>query len=327
MPASTSTSYTDAPTSSVPPDDSYYIDADGNPVDPNSPPARREAAPADPTKVLVSFYGAGQIPFGGFGNVHLAAINSALGGTLNSTQVNGVGVPYLDWQMDQALHDLLANLDTNNDLIITPAEIAAKTVNVIGYSWGAVEAANFTRMLSALNPHLLGIRQNTGTPKYPHLTTLGGYNLEAAVPIDNLVTIDPILNAVFGLSGLIKTTDGPLANVINFKNYYETKGGTATVEEFSAPAGGIDLGPDPNFTLGTFFSAGLSGDVLHDHSENPSPSNQINVNTQLANFNIYIPYRNSDGTVIYGRLKGSQVQHDAIPFYVQQMVIDAINNS
>jgi hypothetical protein len=47
---------------------------------------------------------------------------------------------------------------------------------------------------------------------------------------------------------------------------------------------------------------------------------------QLANFTIFAAYKNN-GAIIYGRLKGSQVQHDGMPFYVQQMVIDAIDNS
>jgi hypothetical protein len=333
MPASTSSSYTDAPTSSTPPDSSYYIDNDGNLVDPSTPNAIAAPAvtPAAPTKVLVSFYGAGQIPFGGFGNIHLAAISEAAGGTLNSTtavnQTTGAtyGVPYLDWQMGFALNDLLANLDSNSDKIITPAEIAAKNISVLGYSWGAVEAANFTRLLSAPNPHLQGFRTNTGTPKYPHMTTVGGYNLEAAVPITDLITIDPVLHAVGGLSGVIKWTDGPLGNVQNFINYYESRGGTATTTQFADANGQVNLGPDTNYTIGNFFSAGIHGDLLGSHAQNTT---QTNVNTAYANLNVYIYYKqDGTGTPIYGRFKGSQVQHDIMPFFLQQTVINLLANS
>ncbi len=326
MPASTSTDYTDAPNYSTPPDRSYYIDADGNQVDPNGPMAAPSSSPDVRTKLLVSFYGAGQIPFGGFGNIHLAAISSKLGGTLNSTKnANGIGVPYLDWQMDPALHDLLVALDTNGDNVITSTEIATKNISVLGYSWGAVEATNLTRLLSTANPHLQGTRSMTGTPKNPSFSFVGGFNLQAVVPLTALVTIDPVLHAVFGLSGLIKSTEGPLGNVQNFTNYYELRGGTATTQQFVDSGGRVNLGADTSFTIGNAFSALIHGDALNSHAQNTTP---INVNTAFANLNLYVLYKvDGTGTPIYGRFKGSQVQHDIMPFYLQNTVITLIGNT
>jgi hypothetical protein len=312
MPASTSDDYQDASGGSVPPDDSYDVDYDGNLADEDS--IISPDTTSDASHILVAFYGAGST--GAFGNIHFANSVAKLGGTLRSDKT-----PYRDWDSYGALQDLLPALDTNGDHIITSAEIATKNIAVMGYSWGCIEATNFTRVLSAPNAHLQGIRFTSGSPKNPTVTYSGGYNLQAAVPIKILLTIDPVTNA-FGLSGLIKSTDGPKANVVNFTNYYETRGGTTAVERFSSMTGGIDLGADPNLTLGNFFSAAITGSMLNSAAQ---ATTQTVVTTALANSTLYISYQNDGAEIIYGRLKGSQVQHDAMPFFLQTTAVNVVS--
>jgi hypothetical protein len=144
------------------------------------------------------------------------------------------------------------------------------------------------------------------------------------VSIKTLETIDPVLHAVFDLSGLIKSTSGPLENVVTFQNYYEKRGGGTMVEQFLGGPNGIDEGPDYNFEIGNFFSGGIMGDSIASQAQSTA---EINVTSTFANLYTYTPYEmDAEGDVIYGRLKGSQVQHDSMPFYLQQMVINDLTN-
>jgi hypothetical protein len=304
MPSSTPESYTDAPNGAPLPGD--YIDPpDGEPINPS-------VTPATTITDLVAFYGAGDT--GAFGNTKFANIVHYLGGTQRTDQL-----PYRDFQQEQAVQDTLALIDTNHDRVITPAEIGAVKLEVLGYSWGAVAAATFTRAFAKADLNAGGTL-NTG-PKFRNFYT-GGWNLEAPVPIKILVTIDPVLHALAGLSGLIRSTLGPESNVLKFRNYYQHRGGGTSFGVYTQP-------PFPAQTGTVTIPNGFSGLIQGDRLNSQSPDTvHTQVDMAFANMQLYTLYESGpDGEPLYAQLKGSQVQHDTMPLYLFGQVVSDITNA
>jgi hypothetical protein len=305
VPASTADNYTDAPNSAPLPND-YIEPPDDAPVNPSA------VSTTTPLTDLVAFYGAGSTT--AFGNTKFAYIVRRLGGTQRPD-----ALPYRDFQDEQALKDTLALLDANGDHIVTQAEIDVVNVEVLGYSWGALAAANLTRDLSHANPHAGGLLEGNGNF---NITYIGGWDLQAPVPIKILVTIDPVLHAFAGLSGLIRSTQGPESNVLTFKNYYQQRGGGTSFDYYSQPPFFIYQGTEP---IPFGFSAFIGGDALNSQA---SHTDQIRVDTFWANNQRYNLYKaGPDEEPLYALMKGSQVQHDTMPLYLLWQVIDDFTNA
>jgi hypothetical protein len=140
-----------------------------------------------PRKYVVGFYGLGGASFG---NAWLAQTVTDVGGAEDATTRL-----YQQDQGQAAVTDYFAFVDVNGDHVLTADEINNVTVDVIGYSFGGVQASEFTRALTA-----------TGR------RGLYGYRLGDTMPVHMLVTID-----------------GPLRNVAYFYSYYQTNPGSSTI--------------------------------------------------------------------------------------------------
>ena len=105
-------------------------------------------------------------------------------------------------------------------------EIDATTLRVVGFSFGGVQAADFTRSLTKVSRPTLG------------------YKLAKPIPVRTLVTLDPVNTTS------LKHTDGPVSNVQNYFNYYELNPGRTSIEllnRFSRqPVGSVALGDSLN---------------------------------------------------------------------------------
>ena len=176
-------------------------------------------------------------------------------------------------------------------------------------------------MLATPNPHLGGTRVYTPGDPYTGGGTnswIGGVNLEAPVPFQILDTIDPVLHAVYGLSGLARSTQGVRNNVVSYNNYYEQKGGTSDPDlNFE---GIDDLGPAP-YIEGNWFSRGVHGDWIPSSAQNGT-LREFQVDTSYAGLYESALY-DPDGAAYAGEyavLAGNQVNHDTMPLYCTTLV-------
>jgi len=242
------------------------------------------------TGYLFAFYGSALGgPVGvGFGNQWLRNLaNDA--GTATGSQVNilpeETGGP-------TALADLLKDLDTNHDHIISPKEIRAATVRVLGYSLGGIVATNFTRSLDAAGQRV------------------DGYRLDAAIPVETLVTIDPVNYPI--TFPPLQHTDGPESNVRNFYNYYETgkSGGKSTLALYNHATGKSEGSVAYNDTtipvLGPLHGGSLDSSAL--------VSTQIDVGSGVF-ADEAVDHSTFEGSATDGVLLGKNVDHTTMPFY------------
>jgi hypothetical protein len=251
---------------------------------PNSAPSRtspaahtvqRHRRAAAPKSYLISFYGLGG---GGFGNDQLSKLATAAG------KADGASVrKYQQTDGTTALQNLLHAMDTNHDHTISTAEINNASVRVVGYSFGAIQAANFTRSLDS-----------TGT--------IAGCTLAAPIPIQTLVTIDPVNYTP------LKHTDGVLGNVRNFVNYYELNPSAATLQLASKkggkPAGTATFSDTINPIGGTLTTFAVA-------------SQQTLVSGTWANRSVTRPFNSKSN----GTLTGSGVNHTTMPWYLYDDVL------
>src|SRR5439155_812336 len=121
------------------------------------------------------------------------------------SQTGSVVRKYQENQGSTALANFFSTVDVNHDKVISADESAHVNVRVVGYSFGAIQGVNFTRALADAG----GL--------------VGGYRLEAAVPVQSLVTIDPVNYTP------LKHTDGVLSNVQRFTNFYELNPGASSI--------------------------------------------------------------------------------------------------
>jgi hypothetical protein len=194
---------------------------------------------------------------------------------------------------------LLSQLDTRHDHIITAAEIKNVRLRVVGYSLGGIVAANLTRDLDQAGQ------------------TVDGYKLDAAVPVQELVTLDPV-NYPINFPPLVNTA-GPESNVAAFYNYYET-GSTNGVSELNlfdsstgASLGGYSQDDTPLPIIGY-----LSGDPL-DSSAKKTTQIQVNAGKYAGH---PVEHLLQDG--VNGELKGKQTDHGTLPFYAYPYALAAL---
>jgi hypothetical protein len=245
---------------------------------------------------LFAFYGyAGGGPAGlGFGNEWLRNLANDAGVATHSK----VEILPEETGGPTALADLFKALDTNHNKTIQPSEIRAATVRVVGYSLGGIEAANFTRSLDAVGKRVQG------------------YKLDAAIPIETLVTIDPV-NYPINFDPL-KHTDGPASNVRNFYNYYESgkSNGKSTLALFNY-ASGKSAG-SASYNESSFPIVGyLHGDSLDSSA---LATTQIDVNSGTF-ANTPIRHALGEGSDIDGQVIGKNVDHTTMPFYAYPMAL------
>lgn len=242
---------------------------------------RKQAAAADPAPrtYVVGFYGLGGASFG----------NSWLAQTV--TDVGAAeGATTRTYQQDQgqaAVTDYFAFVDANGDHVLSADEINNVTVDVIGYSFGGVQASEFTRALTA-----------TGR------RGLYGYRLADTMPVHMLVTVDPVNTTAQ------KHTDGPLRNVAYFYSYYQTNPGGST----------ITLTPRGRAQASTAFTF----DGTNNPVGGPIPSIarhgaqiQVDGDGPFSDVTITQAYSHYD----YGTLSGADVNHMTMPWFLYQTVL------
>jgi hypothetical protein len=228
---------------------------------------------------VVAFYGLGG---GGFGNEWLSTTADAVG-----QQTGSVVRKYQETQGNQALLDFFKSVDSNGDKTISTGEMANVHVRVLGYSFGGVQGSDFTRSLTQTRRPVLG------------------YKLSAAMPVDRLVTIDPVNFTP------LKHTDGPVGNVRSFVSFYELHSGSSTIQltdRAGRPAGSMTL-----------------NDIINPVG-GPLPSSAQSTQQTLVDFGAwagrsvtrYINRR------YYGTLSGSGVNHATMPWYLYTDVINAM---
>ncbi len=252
-------------------DDQYKDNADNasNPlkVEVWSPPVPKQ-------DLLIAFYGAGT---GGFGNEWLSNIADAAGAAGNHTVMK-----YGSESKGAAEKAFLKKIDDDGDKEIEKDEIDAVTLRLLGYSLGGLSAPDFSR-------------------DFAKAGTVAGYKIDAPIPVEVLVTIDPENG-----SALPRRTSGPLSNVERFVNYYhDTTRRDSTVRLFDhithAPAGYDN-------TYGNWFSEGLRGFALRSSAKD---NDQIKVNTDWAN----VEADHFLNATLDGKLLGKDVNHDTMPWY------------
>ena len=252
---------------------------------PQAPAQRAVAQPlvrhrtARSANFVVAFYGLGG---GGFGNEWLRATADAVG-----QQTGSVVRKYQETQGSRALVDLFRSLDTNSDRVISTGELATVHIRVLGFSFGAVQGADFTRSLTQTRRPILG------------------YRLAAAVPVDVLVTIDPVNVTP------LKHTDGPVSNVRSFVNYYEFNPNEATMrltDRAGRPAGTITFSDVINPVGGPLpSSARRTRQTLVDYGAWASRSVTHYLNRRY-----------------YGTMNGADVNHVTMPWYLYSDVLSAM---
>ncbi len=182
---------------------------------------------------------------------------------------------------------------------ISKAEAESVTLRVAGYSLGGVEAINLTRDFANLT------------------RVIEGYRLDVEIPVEKLVTIDPVNNRPESLtttSGSVKT------NVKAFVNWYQDKGGNSTMR-------GIDengnLTSDFD-TLGTALSRTIHGSSI----ESLAPKTETRVDTQLGNEKVEKAYffpKPDPGHWGTARLYGNDVNHDTITWWLYDKAVQELS--
>lgn len=310
-----STSQTAAATGASP-----SIDAEGAFVNEGAP------RPYD----LVAFYGAGEFKNEPenpeiWGNERIADLAKELGGTIRRDDADPteVGKPFKWTEGRNALRDLLHRHDANGDFIIQAAETPTD-VRVFGWSLGAIEAANFTRDLSARKDNVGGWRK----PQHWNGNRIrfiwepkGGYGIARAIPITRLALFDPVTSAVAGASRLLNNTKGPRANVQYFRSYYQTRNEHSAVRVTQDEAGVIFVADD-------IHKKSFAGSRIPEDGVAEPLLRQFNLNTAPEYANLPVtrtPYILKDKDAAfpgpyYGTLAGFDVNHSTSVFYAYDFV-------
>ena len=205
-----------------------------------------------------------------------------------AAKIGGTAHDYLESQGDIALQELFASLDRNADHILTRDETAKAQVRLVGYSFGAIQAANFSRALA-----------DTREP-------VEGYTLAAPIRVESLVLIDPVNSTP------VKHTDGVLNNVKHFTNFYQRNTGPSVLHLTNSATG---------LPVNDLVFDGDSipiGDPIHSAA---TDTRQIHFNPGTwSNRTITRPFDASTN----GTIKGSEVDHATMPFFVYDEVVAAL---
>ncbi len=185
---------------------------------------------------------------------------------------------------------LLSAIDLKHDHIITAADVKAMRLRVVGYSLGGIVAANLTRDLDQVG------------------ATVEGYKLDVAIPVQQLVTLDPV-NYPINFPPLVNTP-GPESNVDAFFSYYETgaSDGVSTLNLVDASTGASD---------GTYSADDTPLPVigyLHGGTLDSSALSTDQIDVDSGKF-AHHPVTHELESGIDGELKGIQTDHGTLPFY------------
>jgi len=206
-----------------------------------------------------------------------------------------------------ALGDLLGRIDTDGNQVITGAEANASKIVLMGYSWGAINAANFTIRLKEDNIIVRGTVDRL-------------YHLQVDIPVKLLLTLDPLND---GPAWIFRHVHGKIdTNVERFINYYQRRGGTATFDLWNhsnqqtfSPFAIVTQG-----SFGTFFSSFLKGKPLSNRLAAANVS-QVNISTlgaRLAsNYQWSTDPLNPFVTQYDTDLPASRIEHLGLPWYVR----------
>ena len=206
---------------------------------------------------------------------------------------------YFQSQRDQAIHDLLYFLDKNKDLKISNDELKPYKIRVLGFSWGAISAVEFTnffdwKMIRTVE-HKSSFLRHSSRYKFNQ------------IDIKSLVIIDPVL--FFRKN--TKTLEKEFAigdNVENFYNLFQTQGGKSEVSSANG---------DVKYKFGNFLSSNLRG----------SPIKRVKhrLFDFLINANKDKPWSNHRaGRQFHSNklfLAGKNVNHDTITWFAKSMAI------
>lgn len=266
-----------------------------------------------PTKLLLAINGA--YPLGGdvldvYGNKWFEMMVADTGLSVSHTE----NAAYDERFPKRGLLDLLVQVDTNSDHRISQAEDDAVKLIFAGYSWGAISAANMSRLVRA---NQIGFE--------------GGvtYNLDVDLTVDLLLLIDPVRKGPFGLAQVLKPVFGPIEqNVTRMANFYQRRGGNTTFDLFFP--GSSSNGS--NFNSIFFIDhepinapvAGLKGDTMPHHLA-AGNVNEVNISSLGQRYATNVEYfrdpldpdRYGTNNWFDANLKASAVQHDTMPFYVR----------
>jgi hypothetical protein len=230
---------------------------------------------------IISFYGLGGS--GSFGADWLDKTVDDAG-----AETGAVVRKYDQNESGRALKDFFRAVDRNHNLRIDKREVASLDVRVIGYSFGAIEATNFTR-------YLLKVGQ-----------TIKGYLIGQATPIDTLVTYDPVDDP------LAKHTLGVPNNVYNFANYYQQHGGDTTINIYTRTTPRIKVDTekveDP---------LDIKGEELPSEARRRTKQIRVDVG-ELGDETV----RHKIHSNLDGDLKGSNVNHGTLPFFAYDLAIE-----
>lgn len=241
----------------------------------------------DTRPYLVGFYGIGPVELAGN---HFVDELMTIAATPSNKRVfhHNDEPKAFAWLFDQ--------IDADKNMRISKAEAESTVLRVYGFSWGGIQAINFTRKL-------------TGVGK-----TFSGYRIEHEIGVEALVTVDPVAFYWF-----LKKANGPVkANVKKYVNYRQDKAGESTMQLFSpfngAPAGSVTYGIMLPFASGTYKGSVMASDVA-DSTDNV-------VNTKWPNEVVFGDTSLAGGIKRRGELKGSEVNHETMPFWTRSRVAD-----
>jgi hypothetical protein len=246
------------------------------------------------TRYIIGFWGYafGGTPGTGFGNQWTTNLVNAAGAA-------GAGTAKLFAEESgptNAESYLLKAIDTNHDGIIEASEVKAMRLRVVGYSLGGIVATNFTRDLDEAGKKV------------------DGYKLDVAIPIQELVTLDPV-NYPISVPPLVHT-DGPESNVDAFYSYYESGAtdGVSTINLFNASTGASEGTYSANDTplpiIGYLHGGVLDSSAVYTAQTNVSSGKYANHPVEMAL---------QDG--VNGELRGKQTDHGTLPFYAYEYAL------
>jgi len=246
-----------------------------------------------PVTYKVGFWGAGAIEPPG---------EHAAGNTWFGEIMEAAKVPkkhrYNHAVVMQAVWDLFKFLDVNNDFIITQSEIDGLVLTACGFSKGGPAALEFTQHIS--QPGLITVK-----PALGHNPAVV-YNLQAPIPVEMLLTIDPV-----------PIGDEPLGNipstVSNFANRYQRKGGKSTFRLIDG-------------TFYKYWGATLSelfkgvpltaASTSTNMDQQPMPINEMPLSIQVG-----FPFLNTTPELL---LRNNELSHGSMPWFVMPWAIASL---
>ena len=251
--------------------------------------------------IVIAFYGAGPKGPAAFGNYWFEWIAREVDRHLWLYNQDD-----MKKREPKSLKRFLDLIDEDGDQVITQAEInQAPTLRIIGYSWGGMAAVALTDLISVPRDHLF-------SPMINHEPLPGtGYTLEAAIPVRNLVTIDPVP---------ICWSTSVRENVRCFSNYYQRRGGHSwmTVHDDSLPEPHL-VG---EWDMSTPFGRLITGRALSTRI----PAVQERIDRWVGGIfhSVWPPGSREErrNPFLHGTLGGPQVNHDTAPWLVAPKAIN-----